>query len=398
MKGLRLYLSPFAPDTSGAAAVFFGLGALTVIVDAGGCAGNIAGFDEPRWQRGRSAVFSAGLRDMDAIMGRDDHLVAKLQLAAEDIAADFIALVSSPVPAVIGTDFRALARLGKKATGLPVVTADCDGTRLYDKGAGKAWLALMKEFVGQDTGEKAAGKTVGLLGVTPLDFSEAEAARLAERAQADGAQVLLYGAGVENSRAYSGAAAAAESGALFATNVGAQFIAPTPLCQTTPLSSTTSSTVINGLPALRHAHTATENIVVSAQGLRAAKWLQQHFGTPYRADSLLAADDLALLRAQHSLTGTEKILLIHESVRVLSLRRLLQAELPDAQITAASWFMPAEEAGTLDAHLTEEDDLAELVNRLQPDLILADKALLRALPNYQETFIDWPHYAVSGAR
>lgn len=72
MKNLLKLLSPFAPDQSGASAVLYELGGLMVICDAGGCAGNVCGFDEPRWFTKKSAVFSAGLRDMDAILGRDD--------------------------------------------------------------------------------------------------------------------------------------------------------------------------------------------------------------------------------------------------------------------------------------------------------------------------------------
>ena len=52
MKGLWKYISPFAPDQSGAAAVMYGLNGIVVICDAGGCAGNICGFDEPRWFSG----------------------------------------------------------------------------------------------------------------------------------------------------------------------------------------------------------------------------------------------------------------------------------------------------------------------------------------------------------
>ena len=44
MKGLRKYLSPFAPDQSGAAAVLCEFHGLIIILDAGGCAGNICGF------------------------------------------------------------------------------------------------------------------------------------------------------------------------------------------------------------------------------------------------------------------------------------------------------------------------------------------------------------------
>ena len=77
MRGLRKYLTPFAPDQSGAVSVLYEFGGIIVICDAGGCTGNICGFDEPRWFESKSALFSAGLRDMDAILGRDDRLVAK---------------------------------------------------------------------------------------------------------------------------------------------------------------------------------------------------------------------------------------------------------------------------------------------------------------------------------
>ena len=90
MKGLRCVLTPFAPDQSGAVSVLYGYGGILVILDAGGCAGNICGFDEPRWHKEKSAVFSAGLRDMDAILGRDDLLVKKTVAAAEQIDAQFI--------------------------------------------------------------------------------------------------------------------------------------------------------------------------------------------------------------------------------------------------------------------------------------------------------------------
>ena len=64
MKGLRKFLTPFAPDQSGAVSVLYELGGIVVICDAGGCTGNICGFDEPRWHTHRSAIFSAGLREI----------------------------------------------------------------------------------------------------------------------------------------------------------------------------------------------------------------------------------------------------------------------------------------------------------------------------------------------
>ena len=107
MKKLLKHISPLAPDDSGACSVLYEMGGITVICDAGGCAGNVCGFDEPRWFLKRSALFSAGLRDMDAILGRDELLVKKLALITEQVDARFTAIVGTPVPAVIATDMKA---------------------------------------------------------------------------------------------------------------------------------------------------------------------------------------------------------------------------------------------------------------------------------------------------
>ena len=46
-------------------------------------------------------------------LGRDDRLVDKLASVAEDIDADFAAIIGTPVPAVIATDYRGLRRLAE---------------------------------------------------------------------------------------------------------------------------------------------------------------------------------------------------------------------------------------------------------------------------------------------
>ena len=134
MRGLRKYLPPFAPDISGASSVLYEMGGILVICDAGGCTGNVCGFDEPRWFLQRSCIFSAGLRDMDAIFGRDDKLVEKLQEAASQIEASFACVIGTPVPAVIGTDYQALKRMAEKKLKLPVLTIETSGILQYDVG------------------------------------------------------------------------------------------------------------------------------------------------------------------------------------------------------------------------------------------------------------------------
>lgn len=195
MKGLRKVLTPFAPDQSGAVSVLYALGGVVVVIDAGGCTGNICGFDEPRWLSQKSAVFSAGLRDMDAIMGRDDRLIDKLALACDQIEANFVAVIGTPVPAVIGTDFRALKHMAEKRTGLPVISLPTDGMALYDRGASAAFAALFEAFA--EPGEAVAGR-VGVLGATPLDMDEKTAETITERLKAAGwREIVIYGMGAD---------------------------------------------------------------------------------------------------------------------------------------------------------------------------------------------------------
>ncbi len=169
MRGLRKYLTPFAPDQSGAVSVLYELGGIVVVCDAGGCTGNICGFDEPRWHTTRSAVFSAGLRDMDAILGRDDKLVAELADAAHKIDANFAAVVGTPVPSVIGTDYRALRRMAERKCELPVLTVDTTGMELYDVGASKAYVELFDRLATERM-DVEQGR-IGYLGANPLDMS-----------------------------------------------------------------------------------------------------------------------------------------------------------------------------------------------------------------------------------
>lgn len=169
MKGLRKVLTPFAPDQSGASGVLYSMGALIVIIDAGGCTGNVCGFDEPRWHETRSAVFSAGLRDMDAILGRDELLASKIKSACERIDTAFVAVVGTPVPATIGTDYKALKRLIENKIDIPVVPVISNGMKLYNEGEKEAYKALIDEFA-EDAPFVIKDQIV--LGMTPLTYGK----------------------------------------------------------------------------------------------------------------------------------------------------------------------------------------------------------------------------------
>lgn len=231
MRGLRKYLTPFAPDQSGAVSVLYEFGGIIAICDAGGCTGNICGFDEPRWFESKSALFSAGLRDMDAILGRDDKLVAKLADAVTKLDAKFAAIIGTPVPAVIGTDYHALKRMTEKKVDLPIMTVDTDGMALYDEGEEKAWMELFLTFAGQK--EEVVKDRIGILGMTPQDVSDLHAAdRIRELFAKEGKTAVCYGMG-------------------------------------------------NGLDDVKSVSNVEKNIVVSPAAIKAAQYLERTYGTPY---------------------------------------------------------------------------------------------------------------------
>lgn len=379
MKGLRKYLTPFAPDQSGAVSVLYELGGMLVICDAGGCTGNVCGFDEPRWFETRSAVFSAGLRDMDAILGRDDRLVAKLADAAEKLDVTFAAVIGTPVPAVIGTDYRALERMLAKKTELPVLTVNTDGMELYDRGEEKAYLVLFGRFAGENvdvepgniektqTAESCDGKRngknedvsvdiedrprVGIIGMTPQDVSDLKAAEKIRKLYADqGLRAVCYGMG-------------------------------------------------DGLDEVRNASLAAKNVVVSPAALKAAQYLQKKFGTPYEIAYPLVSELVPEVNYQG-----KKILIVQQQVIANAVRKEIEKRTGEKEtITIATWFMRKEEILTDlnvdavdDISLKEEDDFISLVEKEGYDVIFADPCMERMIPGFEGVFIPLTHFAVSG--
>lgn len=358
-KGYRRILTPFAPDQSGAVSVLYELGGITVICDAGGCTGNICGFDEPRWFSERSAVFSAGLRDMDAILGRDDRLVAKLadtsSFLAEKEGAEappFTAIIGTPVPAVIGTDFKALERMSVRKTGLPCIGIACDGMEYYDKGAEKAYLSLLKTFISEKAGEEApqSEERIGVLGAQYMDLHGiADPGGLREEiGKASGRRAVIYGSRED------------------------------------------------GIEAFRQAGSAQENLVLTVAGFEAAKWLQKRFGTPYICANPAAARQIRELCSQTDLSGLQ-VLVLHEQITANTCRKeLLRAGA--AGVDTASWFMMKEELMKEgDFRLREEQDLVKALEERHYDCIMADAAVLPLIKgHFAGIFAELPHFAVSG--
>ena len=231
----------YTADVSGVCSALYELGGMTVMHDPSGCNSTYNTHDEIRWYDQDSLIFISGLTEIDAIMGNDRKFIDDIEHAARELHPKFIALAGSPIPFMNGTDFPAIARVIETETGIPTFAVPTNGMHDYIYGAGIALEEIAKRFTEEADTKNAIQKpkirfrrSVNLLGVTPLDFGPQKNVNLLKE------NLHKYGWNVLSTWAMG-----------------------------------------DSLETLQMAGTAEVNLVVSAVGLRAAKVLQEKYGTPY---------------------------------------------------------------------------------------------------------------------
>ena len=178
--------------------------------DASGCNSTYTTHDEPRWYDMDSMIYISGLSEMEAIMGDDEKLIDDITDAALRLRPEFIAIAGTPIPAMTGFDFKAVAEVIEQRIGIPCFGVPTTGMNTYIHGASMAFAGLAERFVeppeaaaagrSEDCRHEAEGRVVGaaaddtsaetfdnaaddtgrsgserykvnILGLTPLDFS-----------------------------------------------------------------------------------------------------------------------------------------------------------------------------------------------------------------------------------
>jgi nitrogenase molybdenum-iron protein alpha/beta subunit len=360
MYKLAVTLPPFSPDYSGICSALFELGGMLVIHDASGCTGNYTGYDEPRWFYSKSMVYSSALRNMDAVMGNDEKFIEKICKAALELSPEFICIMGSPVPMVIGSDLHGMAVEIEAKTGIPAFGFASTGLKYYDIGVSEALLAVSKRFV-THAYEKIP-HSINLLGATPLDFTSNSNVRdYVNEFEKRGIKV----------------------NAVFAMN--------------------------NDLEKLKKSSSASVNVVISASGYMLAQHFLRQFGTPYvigqpigerNSDKLCELIHLAentgdnLFQKMNNEKEAE-ILIIGEQVTMHSLRCCLQEDFEITGTDIGYPFMNISEITTLsDIALTSENAMMKAVNSGKYSCVIGDP-LYSHIIKRPVNFIPLPHVAVS---
>ena len=187
MKQIASRISIYSADAFGICSALYELGGLCVMHDASGCNSTYNTHDEHRWYDFDSMVYISGLSEMEAIMGDDQKFIDDIVYTAKELSPNFIAMAGTPIPTMIGTDFKAIANIIEKETNIPTFGFDTTGMHSYVSGAYKAFEALAKRFLKRNDKESRGEKKesidkesreakntiikVNILGATPLDFS-----------------------------------------------------------------------------------------------------------------------------------------------------------------------------------------------------------------------------------
>ena len=388
----------YTADVSGVCSALYELGGMTVMHDPSGCNSTYNTHDEIRWYDQDSLIFISGLTEIDAIMGNDRKFIDDIEHAARELRPKFIALAGSPIPFMNGTDFPAIARVIETETGIPTFSVPTNGMHDYVYGAGIALEEIAKRFTGKteienDTQkrtsadkiaetettddsrfpdsvvnvnpkkkEKRSGRSVNLLGVTPLDFGPQKNVEIMKE------NLHNYGWNV-----------------LSAWAMG------------------------DTLETLQQAETADVNLVVSAVGLRAAKVLQEKFGTPYvigtpnewLAETISEAleeaaeqqTDWKMVYLQNRMQKEAEITLIGEPVTMGSLAAGIEKKYGHS----VRVFCPLKECenlvGEKDAIVLGEEAMEEALRDAK--IIVADP-LYKPICPAKCTFYELPHVAFSG--
>lgn len=355
----------YTSDVSGVCSALYELGGMVVIHDPSGCNSTYNTHDEIRWYNQDSLIFISGLTEIDAVMGNDEKFLSDIKEAAGELHPKFIALVSSPIPFMNGTDFPALAKVLETETGIPAFAVPTNGMHDYVYGAGKALEEIARRFVPEQMEDRnGSERTVNLLGATPLDFGPISKVEELKKNLEQYEWKVISTWAMEDS-----------------------------------------------LEDLAQAGKAEMNLVISSVGLRAAKMLKEKYGTPYvigtpykeYAERISEALEKRIQipaiedRRRENLQGTgnsEKIItLIGEPVTIGSLAAIIERRYH----YKTRILCPLENAeGLLGEHDLKICGEEEMENALKNAQIVVADPLYRPICPVECEFYERAHIAFSG--
>ncbi len=360
MSKLWLKLTPFAPDSSGALSILYGLKALAVSYDPQGCLNNYRHNDEPRWRIQKQPFYSAVLAEREIVLGKEALLIKQCCELLEKEKPALFALLGGPIAMLIGSDLEALCQEIQQQTGVPSIGIGTTGQKFYDVGASMAMLALGKMLI--EPASSVREKTVNIVGATIFEFPNADSLKdLTDYVERQGLKVLsVWG-------------------------------------------------ISSPIEVLRKAASAQLNLVVSVSGFALAKWMQGVLGIPYVIFAPIGEsaqkDFFIRTEIENSnnadclgIADRPRVLIVGEQIMANGLRHCLEREFQINNVQVAGFFMMEKDIlRTGDKQLYCEADLEDLLEENKYDIVIGDPLLQRLVS--EESLLEFwslPQPAISG--
>lgn len=290
----------------------------------------------------------------DVVGGTRQKVLDAFEKVQERYNGKFALLTAGPCSAMIGTDLDEAAEQISKQNGIPARAVKLSGHKTYDEGISET-LYTMAVLLCEE--QQVIANSVNLLGANTFDWQEEMPQKIRSWFECQGIHVIA--------------------------NLGGKETSPN----------------IKRMPA------ASMNVVLTVSGLKAAKYLQQQFGTPYVAMAPFGAKWGELLiesiRGQQPVQShimdeeDAQVLIIGEQLMANAIRETLIREYGIKRIQVASFYKLSKElAAPHDIRIRDEDDAKRLLGESSYRMVIADP-LLRSMASETVKWIGLPHKVFS---
>ena len=114
------------------------------------------------------------MRTLEAVLGDEERIVEQTADGVHELGVSCVALLGTPVPAVTGMNLPGIACDVEERAGVPVLGIETCGFETYERGASRAFKALVSRFARASeaaaTRDETAPLRVNVLGLTAQDF------------------------------------------------------------------------------------------------------------------------------------------------------------------------------------------------------------------------------------
>ena len=356
---------PITSDYSGACSTLYGDNILKVLISPNGCKTPVA-YDEIR-NIDYSLQYCTSLNELEIVTGEIKRLKENIEeIISQNPKIEFIAIISTVVPQIIGMDLETIVENIEEALDIPCIFINTNSFENYYSGISLTLNSLAKKFMVEN---KKIKNSINIIGYSPLTFGKIE--KLEE---------------------------------LFS------------LIKNLDLNILTVFSDNLSLKKIKNSTSAELNLVLSYEGLALAKYMEKEFSIPYVIINVVSKYGIEntenilkrfFYKIDNSFEKLEKkdklddrkVMIIASPFMAINIAESLRKDFTFDNILALSFikesrkFKKVEYLEFLNIVNTEED-LKEKIKEYKPDILISDP-VYKNLVNEEITFIPLLHYGYS---